>query len=476
MASRVIKRRFKDTPPLDRLDHSYVVPAAAAALMKEEDFSPLETGTLQQAAAHLLPRVGELARRHAIEQAMKRMAVAEEEALEWNANRVLRWFASLIPRKKYPAVILSPPSGPVAALCRLINAPLLPINYRIPVRKGIVVDPEETRAHRDLAEKCANRFLGSNDGVDIVCEHDPIHNRHRTRHTNLLRFRLLDVPKVYTDLMSAILLPGAPIVLIEVRAGWRQYTGSTPRFFFQIGAPGGISDDEYLRGSKRIAEFLEKYMKVEKSHYRMALPHEVLPESGAGMLPAFRDSAYSAATFLQRPILHILCDDLFDLSRLTAALFLRASRKEGKRPENLILHSGNFVHPLPCFTSNTLPLWLPDASFQSRKFAATIMDAYKFKLSNLLLALEPSLADSPDVLPLGKWLELAEGKTKAVYIGASRRAYPRHYSCYGTFWKKFTEWSRQNENRHDMWLTTDEIQTEMERIGIRFVLKRPGEE
>lgn len=477
MATRVIKRRHTKLPPLDRLDQSYIVPLAAAALMKEdEEFSPFEMGGLFQTASSLIPRAGMLARRHAIEQAMKSMAVTEDEALEWNPARVLRWFVSLIPQKKFQAAIIAPPVGPAAALCRLLNAPLLPINYRFPVKKALLVDPEETKAHRDLAEKCANRFLGGADGVDIVCEHDPIHNRPRTRHTNLLRFRLLEMPKLYTDFLSGGLQPGAPIVLIEVRAGWRQYKGATPRFHFQIGSPGGISDDEYLRGSKRIAEFLEKYMKAEKSHYRMAIPHEVLPESGSGLLPTLRTSVYSVGTYLQRPVLHIICDDLFALSRLTAALFLRASRKEGKRPANLLLHSGAFVHPMPCFESNTLPLWLPDASFQSWKFAATILDAYQFKVNNLLLAFEPSLAEAPDVIPLDKWLEFAKGGAKPVFIGASKRVYPMHYNHYGTFWKKFSEWSKKNSDWQDMWLTLDEIQAEMERIGIRFVLKQPGEE
>lgn len=475
MATKVIKRRYKDSPPIDRLDPSYIVPLASSALIKEEDFSPFPGGALFKAAGALLPRAGGLARRHAIEQLMKTMTVTEDEALEWNSARVVRWLASLIPRKKYSAAIISPPLGPAATLCRLLNAPLFPVNYRFPVRKNQTIDPEETKSHRDLAEKCANRFLRSDDAVDIVCEHDPIHNRHRTRHTNLLRFRFAELPKTFADLLSGILQPGAPIVLVEVRAGWRQYKGGTPKFLFQIGAPGGISDDEYLRGSKRIAAFLEKYMKVEKSHYRMALPHEVLPESGSGITPDFRNSVYSLGAYLRRPVVHILCDDLFTLSRLTAALFLRASRKEGKRPANLLLHSGAFVHPMPCFESNTLPLWVPDASFQSWQFAATILDAYKFKLKNFLLAFEPSLADSPDVLPLKKWLSIVTGGTKVVHIGTSPWVYPQHFSAYGSFWKKLSAWGRRNTDRHDMWLTPEEVQHEMERIGVRFIVKQPGE-
>ena len=118
---------------------------------------------------------------------------------------------------------------------------------------------------------------------------------------------------------------------------------------------------------------------------------------------------------------------------------------------------------------------MPDASFPSLNFAETILDAYKFQLNNLLLAFEPSLADSPDVLPLDKWTSIAKGNTKVVHIGVSQRIYPQHFSAYNTFWKKMSAWGKKNTDRHDMWLTPQEVQAEMDRIGIRHLVKQHGE-
>lgn len=474
MSTRVITRRFTDHPPIDRFDSSWIIPTMTAATLKDEDFTPFETSALFQAAALALPRAGGLARRMTIEQFARSHAVQEEEAFEWKSPRVARWFTKKIPRKKFPVVVIAPPIGPIPTLCRLLKAPLLPVNYCFPILKRETIDPEETKQNFESAQKCAGRFLATDNAVNVVCEHDPIHNRHRVRHTNLLRFRFTEVPKEYIDTLAQILAPDGTILLIEVRTGWRQYRG-LPGFNFQIGAPGGISDDEYLRGSKRISAFLEKYMKAEKAFYRITAPHEVVSESLSGVLPSFRDSVYSLASYLQRPVAHVMCEDHFALSRTASALFLRAARKEGKRPAHILLHTGAFVHPQACFKSAMFPVWVPDASFQSHKFAATILDAYPFAVANMFFGFEPSLSDSPDMLDMKKWHMFKRENAGAMHPGWSPRSYPLHFKAYGAYWKTLSAWSKKHEDSIDMWLKVDETLQALERIGIRTNVVNPGE-
>ncbi|MEW5946225.1 MAG: hypothetical protein AB1742_08510 [bacterium] len=473
MTPKVIRRRYKDQPPIDRFDLSWVVPGAAAAALKDEGLAPFLIAPEMRLGALTLPYAGTTARRVAFEQFFKLFRVSEDEAPDWNSRTTAKWYASLYPGRKYRAVVAGPPLGAAASLSALLRAPFLCANYCFPLIKQGPVDPEDVKSQKEFGQKTANLFLKRDDGVTVVCEHDPIHNRLRARHTTFLRFKFNDFPPAYQRFASENLEKDGMIVCCDVRVGWRQYRG-VQGYYFQVGAPGGIEDEEYLRGSRRISKFLEKYLLEGKFQYRLAEPFEMLPESRFGMLPSFKESARLFARNAGKPFLHVVCEDAYTLSRLAAALFVRASRREGKRPANILIHSGAFVHPSPCFESNTIPLWVPDASYRSWRFAGEVLDAYRFKLENVLLAFEPSLADPPDVFSLERWKSLVGRRGAVKLIATNQRTYPVNTDAYARFWKSLKSWSRRNSDPVDMWTEEKDLLEELDRLGIIHSVERPS--
>jgi len=475
MDKQIVRRRYKDTPPIDRFDLSFIIPSAVAASFRGDPFIPFRTGFEISAGGRLLPRMGSLGRRIGMEYLLKSFRVTEDEALEWNSRYVSQWFTSLYPPQKYNAVVIAPPVGAAACFSLLFNAPFLPTSYCFPVARSFSVDPEDVKSNMSLAQKLANRFLPRDDNITIISEFDPIHNRLRVRHTAFLRFKFLTMPRAYENFLQSYLDKDAVIITLEPRIGWRQYKGMG-NFHFQVGSPGGIEDEEYISGSKRLEKFLQKYLKEGKFNYRLPNPQEVLPESLYGLLHTMKESVRSTAQYLEKKHLHIDYDDIYTLSRLLVALFIRASRREGKRPRSILFHSGALVHPEPSFRSTLLPVWLPDASFNSWKFASEILDAYPFELENILIALEPSLSDAPDVFQLKRWREIATRKAPVTFVATRLAAFPYDMNTYLTFWGALSAWSRRNRDPFDMRLEEKDLLEELERLNIRFSIEKFNEQ
>ncbi|MEW6202158.1 MAG: hypothetical protein AB1546_09295 [bacterium] len=475
MSTQVVRRRYKDIPPIDRLDTGFIVPAAVSASLRDEKFSPFHKGFEINLAGAILPLMGSLTRRLGFERIMKMFRVNEDEALEWNSRLVSQYLTSAYPQRKYKAVIIAPPVGAAACFSVLFNAPLLPTSYCFPIAKSRPIDPEDVKENMNYAQKLANRFLRDDDNIDVIAEHDPVHNRLRVRHTALLRFRFIRMPRAYENFLQSCLDPDGVIITIEPRIGWRQYKGME-HFYFQVGSYGGIQDEEYQAGSKRIDRFLQKYLKEGKFNYRLALPQEVLPESLFGLTHTMKDSARNIAELLRKNYLHINYDEVHTLSRLTAELFIRASRREGKRPHAVLFHSGILVHTAPSFYSTLLPVWLPDSSFSSWNFAREIIQSYQFPITTILVALEPSIADAPDVFQLKRWKEIASGKAKVAFVATRKAAFPYDLNTCLMFWDALSAWSRRNHYPLDMRLEIKDLLEELDRLGIRFSMEKCGEE
>ena len=461
-------------PPVDYLDLSCVTPLLTAHTLDEKPYSPFQMGGPLRLASAAAQRSGHLVRRLIFEKFFKTLAVSEDTALQYPGAMVANWFASLYPKRPYHHIILGPPLGAMAYLSSVLDAPFLPLNYRMAVAHPGPMNPdnilEHSRRARDLGEKITKR----DPFVEVVCEYDPAHERLRIRNATLMRYKFLQLPRAYEQFIRTRLAPGGTVILVESRTGWNQYNLGE-HVSLQVGLTGGISDEEFLRGSKRMADFREQYMGDAKAAWRLKMRTEVQPESCFGVSPQLRASVISSCAAIQKPVCHLFTNDIFQVNNLVSSLYLRCARREGKRPQKFYVHSGLFIAPHECMQSLLLPLWVPNASLTSFTFAKDFLSTYPYETDTTCLALEPCVSGAPDSLPFKQWVALAGDRGRKVHVVANKpRLFPFDITAYFDFMASMQAYSRRLADPLEIRVNLDMLLEEAQNCHIYFNMHQHG--
>lgn len=454
-------------PPLDYFDLSYVTPLLTAHALSDRPHVPFRMGGLLKAGGALSQRAGNTVRRLVFEQFFKTFATPLDAVKEHRAALVANWFVSQYEPRMYPYIVLGPSLGSMSYLSGVLDAPFLPLNYRMFIAHDKPVHPDKIADYASRSKEIADALLPRDADVELVSEYDPIHARFRTSCGTMMRFKFLHLPRSYAQFIRTCLAPGGSVIVVESRTGWNQYF-IQDRLNLQIGLTGGISDEEYLRGSKRITAFREKHTGEGKAVYRLNRRSEVVPESQFGVSPVLRASIIQEVERLQRPLCHLFTGDIYQVNDLVSHLYLRCARREGKRPRRFFVHSGLFVSPYDCMNALLLPLWVPDASVVSLNFAKRFLASYPFDSELVMLALEPCVSGPPDTASFDEWKKAASARGAVRVIANTPKIFPHDFTAYFSFWKSMASASKRLRDPLDIRVTLDMVLEEAERCRIYF--------
>ncbi|MFA6448039.1 MAG: hypothetical protein WCX65_01105, partial [bacterium] len=360
MAKAIRKRNFGGAPAIDFLDLSYLMPLMSAASLKESNAHPFQYSPFMKLGSVIQQSSGKLLRRRAYEQYVNTLMTTQDEAEDVRSNIFARWVVSLYEGRQYPYILMGPPLGSLAYLAAVLDAPFLPLNYSLAIRRPNM-NPDVMKENIERAEKLAAYFLKNDNNIQIINEYDPVHQRFRIKHGTILRCRYKNLPPAYEQFIKSHLRQNGTIMLVESRIGWRQYK-LAENFFHQVGRPGGIPCEEYLFGSNRLKMFRAKFMQDE-ANYRLARADELQPEAQFGVTPSIRISALDCATKNNQNICQLFSDDIYQVNNLVSQLFIRCARREGVRPKYAYIHSGSFIAPQLCLRSTLMPVWVPTPCF-----------------------------------------------------------------------------------------------------------------
>ncbi|CCH32341.1 hypothetical protein ABZ816_24600 [Actinosynnema sp. NPDC047251] len=246
----------------------------------------LGLGPAARAAGRVLPLVNRLP--VAVREALYTWsgwseAVREGRLHDVDSDEIARWAAGHYPRRRYPAVVIGSSSGALVHLAALAGVPWLPQTFLVPVRRHGIHPDRPREAMTALADARA-AFLGANPHVAVHHMHDANQDRLMIRHMAYFRFKYRRLPAAYADFLDRHLEPGGT-VLISDCAESRPTTSTGPRQFFQHGAVGGATEEEYARGGPRVAEFLAGYGSPVRA-WDSPDPDSQSPEAEWGFDPA----------------------------------------------------------------------------------------------------------------------------------------------------------------------------------------------
>src|SRR5215208_1967688 len=270
---------------------------ATAGFLRGEDFPVL--GTVPRRLAPVMPAVG--AAVNALPGRMRELVYARSGAKEAippeklgdvRAEDVARWTLDAYPKRRYPAAAMGSSNGALVHLWCALGIPWLPQTFLVPVRHpGIPVD--EPREDMEWGRRHAPALLKANPDLQLHHMHDANQDRLMIQRMAYFRVKRLRLGEAYERFLDETLPSGSTIFLVECQRTWPT-TGIGERHVFQHGAPGGATEEEFIRGSERVEDYLARYGS-HRRRWDSPEPDGERPEAEWGFEPTLREDVEELA-------------------------------------------------------------------------------------------------------------------------------------------------------------------------------------
>jgi hypothetical protein len=189
------------------------------------------------------------------------------------------------PDRPYPAVMIGSSNGAAVHLCAAIGIPFIPQTVLIPLRPRLV-HPDHPRDDMEEALEPARILRAANPDVQLHHMHDAVQDRLMIRRMTYFRVKRLRLGQTLEHFLRGRVTAGGTIYVIDCGLRWPT-TRLGERHFFQHGALGGATPDDYYGESDRVAEYLERCGSNRRS-WDAPNPDGERPEAEWGFEPVLR--------------------------------------------------------------------------------------------------------------------------------------------------------------------------------------------
>ena len=341
---------------------------------------------------------------------------------------------------KYPTVTVGAALGGATTYLSLAaGGPFLPQTFVTSLKKGSPSGDVQEYLNRSL--KTALRIASENPGLMTIQHYDPIHDGWLTRFVNHLRFKLLDLPRIYQEFIRSRLEPGGAILFLEGGATWLRYRVG-PRSVFQVGGWGGIPAEEFLQGSQRLNAYARQ-TGLKYGHWPLdGYPLERGPESEWGSEPGFSEALQAFCVAEGYRFVRIHLPQPKDFSRLAFSAAQRLIEKLGATPAGTLVEMFSQFDASAARKGGLLPLWLVFNTQDSLEFLAEMKPKFPVGKAVFLSPLS-TFSITPDLVPFRAWNE-ALGGPGWINIGARESHYPADSLALVRWSKSLRDWVEAN--------------------------------
>lgn len=354
---------------------------------------------------------------------------------------------------KFPEVVVGPALGGATAYLSLaLGGPFLPQAFVLTIKGGSKDGNVVEYLHRTLVP--ALSIADTNPGLMTIQHFDPVHDGWMTRFVNHLRFKLVDLPPAYAEFIKSKLEPGGAVVYLDSRASWLRYRLG-PRSVFQIGGWGGISPEEFLKGSQRLCDYAHT-ARLKYSDWRLAdYPLESGPESEWGSEPGLAEALETFCLAEGYRFVRIRLSHPNDFSRLAFAAALKIMEKEGREPAGVLVEMFSQFDATASMQTGLLPLWLIFNTEDSLVFLKEMRNKFP---SGKPIFFSPlaTFSLTPDQTPFGEWAA-ALADFNWINIGTRPSHYPADARALVKWAKPLRKWVHENRRPLHYRLSIEDI-------------------
>jgi hypothetical protein len=264
------------------------------------------------------------------------------------------WLSDEYPPGPYPAVAVGASSGALVHLYAALGIPWLPQTYLIPVRQK--VHPDDPTRAMELGRKPGRRLLDAFPDLQLHHMHDANQDRLMVRALTYFRVKRRTLGEGYERFLRERLQPGGTILVIDCRRTWRT-TRIGERHVFQHGALGGATEEEFHRGSDRVADYLERYDSPVR-RWDGPEPDTESLEAEWGFEPALLDDIERFAREGGYRVRRLSFEEPEDPSPMVADLYRWWHRRRRIPANRLLVWSFIVLEPYWTLRTGSVPFWM----------------------------------------------------------------------------------------------------------------------
>jgi hypothetical protein len=357
-------------------------------------------------------------------------------------------------------------NGANVHLCAALGVPWLPQTFLIPVRQPDV-HPDDTIAGMESGREPARRLLDANPDIQLHHMHDANQDRLMLGRMGYFRVKKRTLGPAYEQFLRDHLPPGGTIFLVECERSWPT-TRLGDRYIFQHGALGGASEEEFLHGSERVEEYLERYGS-HKRRWDSPAPDGETPEAEWGFEPALREDVERIAAQRGYTIRRIVFDEPEHFSPLVADLYRWWYRQRQLQPNRLLIESFILLEPHWALRTGSVPFWLKFNMEPSREWIMNYLQRAE-PYDDIRLMLFSHGVEAVGLPTIEEWREvLSFARKTGSFVGVDEDAFPMDFA---TFVRYQTE-LKNVPARYPMpgMLTLNQLDRFLQEAGDRYMVK-----
>lgn len=389
-------------------------------------------------------------------------AIGPSELARLKLEDIDQWTVDQYPERRYPAIFIGSSNGALAHLAAAMDAPWLPQTLLIPVRhpRGRVHDPQAALA---WGRKHGPALLAARPDIQLHHMHDPNQDLLMSAHMAYFRIKRRRLNPAWTRFIERCLRPDGVIYLVDCQQRW-PCTQVSERHYFQLGGLGGLTPEEYLHGSPRVASWLRR-QRVRQGRWNAPRPDITVPEAEWGFENALADDVLCFARSRGYRVRWLRFGAPDDLSPVVADIYRQWYQEHGLRDERLLVESFVLLAPFWALRTGSIPYWCSfNVEPSARRLAQYLENAPRFE--QIFMTLFSHGVTSAGLAPIAQWQALLNhGRKPGAFVGVNPRAYPADF---GVFRHYHTTLPRLIQARHAIppVLAVEQVERAMARLGL----------
>lgn len=362
-------------------------------------------------------------------------ALDPEKTGKVRAEEFSEWATGLYPKRKYSTILIGSANGAAVHLGAAIGAPWLPQTFMIPVKAPENLSIDEPKKQMEWAKKPAEDLLKNNKDLQLHHMMDPSQDRPMLDAIAYFRVKRLQLGEAYKKFITEHLEKHGTILIIGCQKTWLgKKVGD--RHFFQFGGLGGITPEEYYKGSDEITEFLKKEGSAVL-RWDAPQPDGEIRESEWGFEPKLKDDIYNFASEHDYKVQRLIFNEPEDLSPFVADLYHWWYGEQHIIADTLIADMFFLIDPYWTIRTGSVPFWLAfNAKYSINRLKQYVQqndnfdNIYMLPFSNGVEA--SGIATEEDLMSA-----LALAKKSGNFIGSKPHKYPYDFGIFLSYQKDF---------------------------------------
>ena len=374
--------------------------------------------------------------------------LATSDLAQWNVSQ----YDNLDPERRFDTIVIGAPSGGTAHLCACLGAPLLADSF--PISFASRGKPDDISGYQQRSVDLLTPILNHNPELLAVSLFDPIHARRQIKRAVQIYLKFAALPDQYKTFIRDRLMPGGSILLLTCSSKWSQYELGA-RHRLQIGGYGGFTDQEFIRGTPWLDDWLHDEGGLQRSGWRLSRHWTYQPEAQWGSIAGLATSVRTFAGDSGAPLHTLSFSSVDEISRMAFYAWQWLYFLLRIQPGAVLIESGPQMNPVIGRRSPVLPLWMPSTCSRSHALLQMVLPDFPPQIPVLFQAW-PTGQMTPDVIPAKIWNSTLAGR-HGRWLGGNPLRFPSDFSTIAHMTPAIEEWSQRHPHKVQRSLRCDEL-------------------